>query len=115
MMKEGLNQVKKDWRKTYSHPTNEKARKARTARNLSVIRKAKSNPCTDCGQSYPFYVMDFDHVRGIKRFSLSKVHGRSLAVIETEMAKCEIVCANCHRERTYSRNVFLNEDKVNDD
>jgi hypothetical protein len=29
--------------------------------------------------------------------------GRSRVSIENEVAKCEIVCANCHRERTWQR------------
>ncbi len=29
----------------------------------------------------------------------------SVEVLITEMAKCELVCANCHAERTYQRAV----------
>lgn len=36
-------------------------------------------------------------IAGVSRL----VHNsRSLAVIEAELEKCEIVCANCHRRRT---------------
>lgn len=68
-----------------------------------VLREAKSKPCADCGQIYPHYVMDFDHVRGSKKSCLAKV--RSVKLAESEMLKCEVVCANCHRERTYRRMV----------
>ena len=49
--------------------------------------------------------MDFDHVRGTKVTILAKLRsGRaSLSKIEAEIAKCEVVCANCHRIRTYLR------------
>jgi len=35
-----------------------------------IINAAKSRPCADCGISYPFYVMTFDHVRGEKKFTI---------------------------------------------
>lgn len=59
----------------------------------------------DCQKVYPWYVMDFDHVRGQKKFNLSQAAAKCYAIptIEAEIAKCEIVCSNCHRERTYSR------------
>src|SRR6478735_456461 len=28
----------------------------------TFVREAKSKPCTDCGNQYPYYVMDFDHI-----------------------------------------------------
>lgn len=68
------------------------------------IRDSKTKPCMDCGNSFPFYVMHFDHVRGTKKFELSKARMRSLEAIEEEMAKCDVVCANCHAVRTWLRN-----------
>ena len=49
-------------------------------------------------------VMDFDHVRGEKVANVSSIWSRKSweAVLE-EVAKCEVVCANCHRLRTWSR------------
>ena len=71
----------------------------------SIIVEEKNKPCMDCGGSYPYYVMDFDHVRGEKKFNLSiaaqKIY--SLKKIQDEISKCEVVCANCHRERTFKR------------
>jgi hypothetical protein len=70
-----------------------------------IIRDAKSRPCADCGQVYPPYVMDFDHVRGKKRFNIGLFragHTRPKEVL-AEIAKCDVVCANCHRERTYGK------------
>jgi len=46
--------------------------------------------------------MDFDHVRGKKLKAVGQLlTSRSLAVVIAEIAKCDLVCANCHRERTY--------------
>ena len=68
---------------------------------IAIIREAKSVPCLDCGGSFPHYVMDFDHVRGEKLFDIGQGRSRSERVLRAEMAKCEVVCANCHRERTH--------------
>lgn len=60
-----------------------------------------THPCVDCGENDPI-VLELDHVRGKKLAGVSQlVHNtRSLKVIEDEIAKCEVVCANCHRRRT---------------
>lgn len=70
------------------------------------IRELKeSKPCLDCGVTYPWYVMDFDHVSGEKDGNVSAMIARKVSKqkILDEIAKCELVCANCHRARTFSR------------
>lgn len=64
------------------------------------FRKIKQVPCKDCGRSYPYYVMDFDHL-GNKEFMISKFLSISWERVLEEIKKCDIVCANCHRERTF--------------
>lgn len=66
-----------------------------------VVEREKSRPCADCGQSYPHYVMDFDHVRGEKRCNVANMQKTSIAALMEEIAKCDVVCANCHRIRTW--------------
>lgn len=66
------------------------------------IRQAKDVPCTDCSVRYPYYVMQFDHLNG-KTFTIGMLSNRSLSAVEAEIAKCEVVCANCHAERTHVR------------
>ena len=68
----------------------------------SIVRKAKEVPCADCGVSYPYFVMDFDH-RENKVFELSSGLRCSKAALLAEIAKCDVVCANCHRLRTHAR------------
>ncbi|MGH2718466.1 MAG: hypothetical protein ACRDJU_07795, partial [Actinomycetota bacterium] len=62
-----------------------------------------SVPCMDCGQIYPFFVMDFDHRdRSQKEALISEYVNRICkAPPLAEMAKCDVVCSNCHRIRTY--------------
>jgi hypothetical protein len=69
------------------------------------INNIKSKtPCTDCGILYPFYVTDFDHINTNKKANISTlVNNMSPRLVEIELTKCELVCSNCHRERTYKR------------
>lgn len=73
-------------------------------RHRALIRRVKSRPCADCGVQYPYYVMDFDHRDGeTKIFGLNAVNRMTLPGILREIEKCDVVCANCHRERTHRR------------
>lgn len=60
----------------------------------------------DCKREFPSYVMDFDHRdASTKRDTVSNLvaKARSLMAIEAEIAKCDLVCSNCHRIRTHRR------------
>jgi hypothetical protein len=69
-----------------------------------LVRQIKSRACADCGIQYPFYVMDFDHREGeTKEYELNRIDRMTTRAILREIEKCDVVCANCHRERTYQR------------
>lgn len=69
--------------------------------NRQQILAAKDRPCADCGNTYPPYVMDLDHVRGDKKLALSMMTMYNSKRVAEEISKCEVVCANCHRIRTF--------------
>lgn len=70
-------------------------------KRLTEFKQSKG--CADCGESNPI-VLDFDHLKD-KKYNVSRmIHdGFSWKAISKEMEKCEVVCANCHRIRTYNR------------
>lgn len=76
-------------------------------RKKAVLSALKDKPCADCGQRYPSCVMDFDHVRGKKSFNIFSGMAHALATLLKEVKKCEVVCANCHRLRTFKRRKLL--------
>jgi hypothetical protein len=82
----------------------EKARKyGRDAnkRKHEIIESKKNKPCSDCNKVYPYYVMDFDH-KGNKLYNIAKDYTRiSIEKLYKEIAKCDVVCSNCHRKRSY--------------
>jgi hypothetical protein len=67
------------------------------------LNSIKSVPCLDCKKNFPPYVMDFDHVKGTKKFSIGSEKTHALDTIKKEIEKCEVVCSNCHRIRTWNR------------
>lgn len=107
-------ECQKDYHKQH-YKDNMKAYKTRAyKRNKQVtleireyIRREKDKPCQDCGFSYPYYVMDFDHRPGEKKLcDIARMAGSKVKLekVKKEIAKCDIVCSNCHRIRTHNRN-----------
>ena len=71
-------------------------------RKRDFINKLKGRPCMDCKKIFPPYVMDFDHRdKSTKRFNVALMLRQGWDKIKEEIDKCDIVCANCHRIRTY--------------
>ena len=60
--------------------------------------------CSDCGENYPYWILHFDHLYD-KEFNLGSFSSKttSLDRVKEEMKKCEVVCANCHANRTHFR------------
>ena len=59
----------------------------------------------DCGESFPPCVMHWDHLPGYQKadeISVMVTQRRREAILD-ELAKCELVCANCHVMRTVRR------------
>ena len=61
--------------------------------------------CADCGYNAHPRALDFDHIGTDKAGDVSRMaHSTaSWARLKAEIAKCEVVCANCHRIRTFTR------------
>lgn len=80
--------------------TNEK--RTKIARFLQEYKAARV--CADCGENYPYWMLEFDHL-GDKKFSVSehRNHTIKLDEVKKEIEKCEVVCCNCHRNRTFIR------------
>lgn len=82
------------------------ATKANRQRTIDFLNKVKSNPCADCGNVYHPVCMDFDHLDN-KGANISQMKYYSIAKISEEVAKCDLVCSNCHRLRTLKRRISM--------
>lgn len=81
-----------------------KRNKVQAKRARLAIRKLKEAPCIDCGGFFHFAAMDFDHRPGTKKKGvISQVMNISKKAALEEIKKCDLVCSNCHRVRTYNR------------
>lgn len=69
-----------------------------------IIRMAKAVPCTDCQRMFPTVCMDFDHRPECgKTENVAMLKSRKKEILLAEIAKCDVVCACCHRLRTQRR------------
>lgn len=59
--------------------------------------------CVRCGYQEHPAALDFNHIDGTKSFNVSQDPKRSWELLMTEIGKCEVLCANCHRIHTYEQ------------
>lgn len=80
-----------------------KTRKAKKQENQQKLYEyLTEHPCIDCGDQDPV-VLEFDHKSSATKtvnISLALNRGWSWKRIETEIKKCDVRCANCHRRKT---------------
>ena len=102
--KDKQRKAQREWARRNRGTINRNSKKSRR-KTAQLVIDHKDCPCADCGETYPYYVMDLDHLPGHdKVMGVSDMVGKGLskASILAELEKCEVVCANCHRERTHS-------------
>ena len=95
----------KEHRAKYIQNAKERTPLARDALH-AITLQARERPCADCKGMFPWWVMDFDHLDPSKKqFSVAHFirKGTSKERLLEEISKCEVVCSNCHRNRTYMR------------
>lgn len=80
--------------------------KENTRKFKEKVAALKMFPCMDCGFTPVHHSqMDWDHIQGDKLSNVSQLSQLgSLSKVLEEVSKCELVCANCHRLRTATRN-----------
>jgi hypothetical protein len=81
-------------------------------RRAELIAYKLERGCMDCGYNAHGAALDYDHRPGeVKSFMIMR-DGicRSEATVWDEVAKCDVVCANCHRIRTYDRRLARSHD-----
>lgn len=90
-----------DNKTVYKKRAVEFSRKKRDDNRRLVVEYLEDHPCVDCGENDPI-VLQFDHVSGDKKKSVSRLAADSYSweTVEKEISKCEIRCANCHTRKT---------------
>jgi len=86
-------------RRVYTHGGDRKAETAAAIRALKMERG-----CIECGYRAHSEALHFDHLpTSQKSFNIARAKNMSWGRVMEEIAKCEVVCANCHAVRTYAR------------
>jgi hypothetical protein len=68
-------------------------------RNLEyMVNYLVRHSCVDCGENDPT-ILEFDH-RSDKSYDVSTMTTFALSKLDSEIAKCDVRCANCHRRKT---------------
>lgn len=111
------NRVKKDGLQAYCKPCHREANqyRNRTEWNRQWQKKRREvnkekffewlslHPCIDCGET-DIVVLELDHIKpkGGKKHTVSLMISSNLKweTVFTEIQKCVVRCANCHRRKT---------------
>jgi hypothetical protein len=95
--------ARKRWRQS---PAGLKTYRVRQQKRYSAIGILKNylGGCIDCGYNGHPMALEFDHKPGSKKVKcVGQLARHPWHVVLTEIAKCDVVCANCHRVRTANR------------
>ena len=100
--KEYVAEYNKEWYKRNREAVLNKQKEVRE-RNLNyVCDYLVQHPCSDCGET-DIVVLEFDHINGKKKGIARLMPSASLAQIQEEIERCEVVCRNCHIRRESKR------------
>jgi hypothetical protein len=104
------NSLARAWRARNPGRGNREKRNARNARwkagRREIVTELKRVPCAQCGGTFDPICMDFDHREGETKIAdISAMMHAPLERLFAEIAKCDVVCANCHRLRTAARGI----------
>jgi hypothetical protein len=81
----------------------ERQQRWRENKNVEYLAM-KQSPCADCRMTFIPWVMEFDHIDPDNKISdVSRLRVAPTELLLEEIAKCDVVCANCHRIREYNR------------
>lgn len=85
----------------------EAAKAFRKARKAELVEEM-GGKCKRCGYAENNVALDFDHIDPTReRFGIGpRLAFCSMSVLLAEIAKCQLLCANCHRIRTFDNSSF---------
>lgn len=97
-LKARANTAKERYKKRKEHVLN--LSKQTRIKNKQYWINKLGGKCQDCGGIFPSYVYDFHHLDpNEKEYSPGQILDRKKEIVDKELSKCVLLCANCHRIR----------------
>ena len=90
------------YKQNYLARARERRAQLRSEYRTNMLEYLSEHKCVDCDED-DIVVLEFDHLQpAMKEFGVSQAVklGYSWNQVLTEIKKCEVVCANCHKRRT---------------
>jgi hypothetical protein len=100
---EAHHRQSREWVHNHAEQVNRNVKAHQRRRRVWLNEIKLDRGCTDCGYKEHPEALQFDHVRGEKKFGIGTGYTRSKESVLAEIEKCEVVCANCHAVRTANR------------
>ncbi len=92
------------WRQKNRNKILEDTKKRHRERTELLAEYKLAKGCVRCGYREHPHALQFDHLSEFKkRADVSSMKNWSLDVLWAEIAKCQVVCANCHAIETEKR------------
>ena len=73
---------------------------------LAIAQYKLQKGCVDCSYRKHHAALEFDHVKGIKNYEIANMTRMLWIDVLDEILKCEVVCSNCHKIRTWNKLQF---------
>lgn len=75
----------------------------------TIIKTKDNKPCMDCGIVFRYWVLQYDHLRDKVNNVSAMARSHGLKKVLEEIEKCDLICANCHANRTHERQAAVVE------
>ena len=98
------------WHYRHAEHNAERTLERRQRLRAWVNKRKAERGCSKCGESDPAG-LDFHHPNDDKEMAITEMvtHGYSTDQLEGEIARCEVLCANCHKKRHDRRPAVVRE------
>ena len=94
---------RREWYKNNKDSEKKHVKNRKTEIRKWINHYKKTLTCSLCQENHPATI-DFHHIKG-KDFEIGYMvsNGYSINRIKSELEKCQILCANCHRKEHYKK------------
>ena len=99
---ENNGNIYENWQNQEAYNRSYNKQLVKMKRNMRFIKRVKTMfGCAVCGYNKSSVALHFDHINvDTKYLEISRMGSANIQTLKNEMRKCQILCANCHAERT---------------